>query len=117
MKTTTGVEFEIFQSVIVPPSAPILRFSYRVTGSRSSCDSSSGGGDSYMYISLDRYSPETYWYGCDTAGWETFTFDLSSAAGDSRDLVIYIGTIGGTTTVFLDDIGFVSAPTREVDYY
>ena len=111
MMMTTGREFEIYQSVIVPQSAPILRFSYRVTGSSASCV----GSQSYMYISIDRWYPESYWYGCDTAGWETFTFDLSSEAGNSRELVIYIGTNG--TTVFLDNIGFVSAPTRLVDYY
>jgi hypothetical protein len=42
--------------------------------------------------------------------------DLSNDGGNRREIIIDVMTPGGGT-VYLDDIGFVSGPTREVDYY
>ena len=53
---------------------------------------------------------------CDTVGWETRTLDLSNDGGNRREIIIDVMTPSGGT-VYLDDIGFVSGPTREVDYY
>lgn len=114
MMATNGTNFEIFQTVTVPSSAPYLRFSYRIVGSSNSCG---GFGGDYLdvYVAAGSLSEE-YIEVCDTAGWVTGTLDLSADAGNSREIIIDVILSGGGT-VYLDDIGFVSSPTRLVDYY
>ena len=54
---------------------------------------------------------------CNTAGWVTGTLDMTSEAGTTTEIYFEVVTDTHGGTVYFDDIGFVSAPTREVDYY
>jgi hypothetical protein len=105
---------ELSQSVYVPANAPYLRFSYRIVGSRS-CDS--GGGDDYIWLYSNRDISQWYLDACSTAGWVTGTLDMTSEAGTSTAIYFEVNTDAHGGTVYFDDIGFVSEPTREVDYY
>jgi len=111
---TTGSDASIYQTVLIPANAPYLRFSYRISGARS-CDS--GIGEDYIWVYPDSLSAEWVLDTCNTAGWVTGTLDLTSVAGSTQQIVIQVTTAVHGGTVFFDDVGFVSGPTREVDYY
>ncbi len=102
------------QTVYIPANAPYLRFSYRIIGSRS-CDTGSSSDYIWLYSNIDR----SQWYldACNTAGWVTGTLDMTSEAGTTTEIYFEVVTDTHGGTVYFDDIGFVSAPTREVDYY
>ena len=101
---------EIYQVIRVPSGATYLRFSYWITGAKH-CGEFLGeltfDAGALDWVRLDI---------CNTSVWTTQTIDLTNAVGQDRTIYFYIlNTTGGT--VFLDDIGFVSGPTRLVDYY
>jgi hypothetical protein len=106
--------FQIFQSASVPASARYLRFSYRVVGSRS-C--SSGSSSDYIWVYNNAGIAEWNLDICNTAGWVTGTLDMTNEAGSTGEIIIEVNMEAHGGTVYFDDIGFVSEPTREVDYY
>ena len=114
MMATDGTYASLIHFVLIPGSAPYLRFSYRIVGSRS-CDTSSSGD--YVWVYSDDWRSQWDVGACSTAGWVTGTLDMTSEAGEYKEITFKIVTYAFGGTVYFDDIGFVSAPTREVDYY
>ncbi len=114
MSATVGIYAILTQPVYIPTTAPYLRFSYRIVGSRS-CDT--GSSTDYIWVWNNLGGSEWYLDACSTAGWVTGTLDMRNEAGHTPEIYfeVHTGTHGGT--VYFDDIGFVSEPTREVDYY
>jgi hypothetical protein len=114
MTATSGIYASLTQTVYIPANAPYLRFSYWIVGSRS-C--SSGSSTDYIWVFTNSGIAEWYVDTCNTAGWVTGTLDMTSEAGSTREIIIEVNMEAHGGTVYFDDIGFVSAPTREVDYY
>ncbi len=114
MAASAGTYAALSQTVHIPVNAPYLRFSYRIVGSRS-C--SSGSSVDYVWVYTDAATVEWYLETCNTEGWVTGTLDLTSEAGSTRQIFFEVATDIHGGTVYFDDIGFVSGPTREVDYY
>jgi hypothetical protein len=113
MMKTQGTTALLYQRATIPASAPYLRFSYRVTDVRMSC------GSYFNYISASTTHGISYLdiEACNTAGWVTGTIDMTSDIGLETFFVIEVVTTADGGTVYIDDVGFVSGPTREVDYY
>jgi len=114
MSATNNVYAYLYQTVYIPASAPYLRFSYRIVGSRS-CDS--GGSMDYIWVYSNSDRSEWYLDACNTEGWVTGTLDITSEAGTTTEIYFDVVTEMHGGTVYFDDIGFVSEPTHEVDYY
>ena len=114
MMATDGTYASLIHFVYIPASAPYLRFSYRIVGSRS-CDTSSSMD--YIWVYSNGYISQWDVDACSTAGWVTGTLDMTSEAGTSSFIYFEVNTNAHGGTVYFDDIGFVSSPTREVDYY
>ena len=114
MSATNYMYASLSQTVYIPANAPYLRFSYRIIGSRS-C--SSGDGSDYIWLYSSNYASQWNLDACNTAGWVTGTLDMTSEAGTTTGISFEVATDTQGGTVYFDDIGFISAPTREVDYY
>lgn len=114
MSATVGMYAILTQPVYIPTTAPYLRFSYRIVGSRSCA---TGSSTDYIWVYTNVGVLVWYLDACSTAGWVTGTLDMTSEAGATAEIYFEVNTDAHGGTVYFDDIGFVSAPTREVDYY
>ena len=114
MSATNNVSASLSQTVYIPANARYLRFSYRIVGSRS-CDT--GSSTDYIWVFTNSGISEWYLDVCSSAGWVTDTLDMTLDAGTTTEIIFEVVTNEHGGTVYFDNIGFVSAPTREVDYY
>ena len=114
MMATDGTYASLIQDVFIPASAPYLRFSYWIVSSKS-CDTISSGD--YIWVYSKDWISQGVVDACRTDRWVTGTLDMTSEAGTTTEIYFEVVTDTHGGTVYFDDIGFVSAPTREVDYY
>jgi hypothetical protein len=70
-----------------------------------------------IWVYSNSYRSEWYLDACNTEGWVTGSLDMTSEAGTTTEIYFDVVTEMHGGTVYFDDIGFVSEPTRAVDYY
>jgi hypothetical protein len=101
--------------VVVPSTATYLNLSYRYTNATETCGSLleyvlvyNEIGDVGDYVEICGAESATQW--------RTLQIPMHMIAGQTDTIYIEVSTERGAT-VAIDNIGFVSAPTRVVDYY
>ena len=108
---SSGAPASIYQMATIPASAPYLRFSYYVVNS-SFCSNSP-----YLIVHTNDGIISLQIDACNTTGWVTGTVNMTSIIGSTKNIVFEFVEENAGGAILIDDIGFVSEPTRVVDYY
>jgi hypothetical protein len=115
MYVSSGQYGTLTQAVTVPITATYFNLSYRYTNANESC----GSLMEFVWVYNEADTIGDYFEICSeqsSTQWRTLQVPMHGLAGQQQTIIIEISTQSGATLA-IDNIGFVSAPARVVDYY